>query len=187
LQDHGAAVFGGVNKWIWHYSKKEKPFFRDSILDNDGQRELSKRILVAYTGSTHVSWKINRMWIEQFLTGKTRPEWLEVNEVVKRLSAHIKNRKWHDASKELNNEVNIRKKITPEAFTPEITRLITESERIGCGARFTGAGGGGVVWALGEINDIEKLKVKWATILQESKDGRILECEIDPEGVREEV
>ena len=98
-----------------------------------------------------------------------------------------KNRKWQDASNELINEVNVRKKITPEAFTPEITRLINESERIGCGARFTGAGGGGVVWARGEIDAIEKLKDTWVTILRESKDGRMLECEIDPEGVREEV
>lgn len=187
LQDHGAAVFGGVNKWIWRYSRKERPFLRESILDDNGQMELSKRILLAYTGSTHISRKINRMWVENFLTGKTRSEWIEVNDIVKRLSGYIKRKKWLEASKELTNEVTLRKKITPEAFTPEIKRLINDSERTGCGARFAGAGGGGVVWAIGEIDNIEKLKDKWADILQEIKDGKVLECMIDSEGVRQEV
>jgi len=184
LQDQGAAVFGGVNKWSWNYSKRERLFTRESILDENGQREISKRILVAYSGRRHLSARINRLWIEKFLQGETRSGWIEVNKIVNRIALHIKERRWNKAAQELIEEVAIRKKLTPEAFTPIITRLIQESEKAGCGARFTGAGGGGTVWALGEIDTIQRLREMWAHILKGTKKGGILECNVDPIGVR---
>jgi len=186
LQDQGAAVFGGVNKWVWNYSREGRPFERESILDENGQREISKRILVAYSGRRHLSARINRLWIEQFLGGNTRSGWIEVNGIVNRFALHIKNGKWKEGAEELRNEVAIRKEITPEAFTPIITRLIQESEGIGCGARFAGAVGGGTGRGLGEIDGIQHLREIWAHILKGTKKGRILECTVDPAGVREE-
>jgi len=186
LQDQGAAVFGGVNKWIWKYSREGRPFERESILDENGQKEISKRILVAYSGRRHLSARINRLWIEGFLGGKTRSGWIELNGIVSRFASNIKEGKWKEGAEELRNEVAIRKEITPEAFTPIITRLIQESERVGCGARFTGAGGGGTVWAIGEIDDIQELRDIWAHILKGTKRGGILECAVDAIGVREE-
>ena len=38
MQDHGAAVFGGVNKWTWNFSRPGKSFERESILDKSGQK-----------------------------------------------------------------------------------------------------------------------------------------------------
>ncbi len=187
LQDQGAAVFGGVNKWVWNYSREGRPFERKSILDEKGQKEISKRILVAYSGKRHLSAKINRLWIEKFLRGDTRSGWIEVNRIVNRFALNIGKGKWKEGAKELRNEVAIRKEITHEAFTPIISRLIQESEGAGCGARFAGAGGGGTVWALGEIDDIQRLREIWANILKGTKKGRILECAIDPIGVREEA
>ncbi len=186
LQDQGAAVFGGVNKWVWNYSREGRPFERESILDENGQKEISKRILVAYSGKRHLSAKINRLWIEKFLAGDTRSGWIEVNSIVNRFALNIEKGKWKEGAKELRNEVAIRKEITPEAFTPIISRLIQESEGAGCSARFAGAGGGGTVWALGEIDDIQRLREIWARILKRTKEGRILECAIDPIGVRQE-
>jgi D-glycero-alpha-D-manno-heptose-7-phosphate kinase len=186
LQDQGAAVFGGVNKWVWNYSRERRVFERKSILDKNGQNEISKRILVAYSGRRHLSARINRLWIEKFLAGETRSGWIEANRIVNQFALHIKEKRWKQGAQELINEIAIRKKITPEAFTPIITRLIQESERIGCGARFAGAGGGGTVWALGEIDDIQRLREVWVDILKGTKKGRILECAVDPMGVREE-
>jgi len=186
LQDQGAAVYGGVNKWVWNYSREGKPFERESILDENGQGELSKRLLVAYSGRRHLSARINRLWIEQFLGGKTRSDWIELNGIVNRFASHIREGKWKEGAEELRNEVAIRKEITPEAFTPLIARLIEESERVGCGARFAGAGGGGTVWALGEIDAIGELREIWTQILKGTKKGGILKCSVDPTGVREE-
>jgi D-glycero-alpha-D-manno-heptose-7-phosphate kinase len=186
LQDQGAAVYGGVNKWVWSYSREGRPFDRESILDENGQREISKRLLVAYSGRRHLSARINRLWVEQFLGGKTRSAWIELNRIVDRFALRIRERKWKEGAEELRNEVAIRKEMTPEAFTPIITRLIQESERVGCGARFAGAGGGGTVWALGEIDDIQELRGIWAQILKGTRKGGILKCAVDPRGVREE-
>jgi D-glycero-alpha-D-manno-heptose-7-phosphate kinase len=186
LQDQGAAVFGGVNKWLWNYSREGRPFEREAILDENGHREISKRILVVYSGRRHLSARINRLWIEQFLEGKTRSSWIEVNGIVNRFASYIKNGKWKQGAEELRNEVAIRKQITPEAFTPVTTRLIQESETVGCGARFAGAGGGGTVWALGEIDNIRELREIWTHILKGTSKGRILECAVDPAGVRQE-
>jgi len=184
LQDQGAAVFGGVNKWSWNYSQRERAFKRESILDENGQKEISKRILVAYSGRKHLSARINRLWIEKFLRGETRSGWIEVNTIVNRFAMHMKERRWNEAAQDLVEEVAIRKKLTPEAFTPIITRLIEESKKSGCGARFTGAGGGGSVWAFGEIDAIQRLKEIWAHILKGTKKGGILKCNVDPTGVR---
>lgn len=186
LQDQGAAVFGGVNRWAWNYSRKGEPFEREPLLDVKGQGELSRRILVAYSGITHVSARINRLWIEQFLRGETRPQWVELNSIVSRFAQHIRQQEWSKGARELRNEVAMRREITPQAFTPTTSRLIQESERLGCGARFAGAGGGGTVWALGEIDDIQSLRERWARILRQTKKGRILECAVDPVGVSEE-
>ncbi len=186
LQDQGAAVYGGVNKWVWNYSREGRPFEREPVLDEEGRREISKRLLVAYTGRRHVSAKINRLWIAQFLRGKTRSDWIEVNRIVSRFASHIREGKWREGAEELRNEVAIRKLITPEAFTPTITGLIRESERVGCGARFAGAGGGGAVWALGEIDDIQELGAIWGDMLKGTKKGAILDCAVDPLGVKEE-
>ena len=94
--------------------------------------------------------------------------------------------RWKEAARALRDEVAIRREITPEAFTPVISRLIMESEEMGCGARFAGAGGGGSVWALGETDAIERLRGVWEDSLKPTRNGRILDCAIDPDGVRAE-
>lgn len=183
LQDQGAAVFGGANKWYWNYSDREQLFTRESILNENEQREISKMILVAYSGKRHLSARINRLWVEKFLQGETRLGWIEVNKIVNRFAMHLKERRWNEAAQDLIEEVTIRKMLTPEAFTPIIMRLIEESEKAGCGARFTGAGGGGTVWALGETNAIAKLREIWTHTLKRTKKGEILTCNVDPIGV----
>jgi len=186
LQDQGASVYGGVNKWGWGYSRKGRPYEREPLLNAEGQRELSERMLVAHSGGTHVSARINRSWIQEFLEGKTRSGWIAVNGIVNRFAGHLKEREWNGGAKALRDEVAIRREITPQAFTPMISRLIQESEQMGCGARFAGAGGGGAVWALGEIDAIQRLRQGWAHILRGTREGRIMECAIDSAGVREE-
>jgi D-glycero-alpha-D-manno-heptose-7-phosphate kinase len=122
--------------------------------------------------------------VEDFLGGRTRSGWIEANRAAHRLASHIREGRWEKAASSLRDEVAIRRDITPEAFTSIISRLIKESEALGCGARFAGAGGGGSVWALGETNEIEKLRGIWEGILRSTRHGRVLECAIDPDGVR---
>jgi D-glycero-alpha-D-manno-heptose-7-phosphate kinase len=184
IQDQAAAVYGGVNRWTWLYGKRGSPFKRERLLDMNGQRELSKRLLVAFSGKGHASLRINRTWINDFLSGVTRPGWVKVNEVVNALARAIKAKEWDKAARLLKKEMTIRRDITPDALIPITEELVDRAENVGCGARFAGAGGGGTVWALGEMDRIRDLRKIWEGILAPIRGGRILECEIDPMGMR---
>jgi galactokinase/mevalonate kinase-like predicted kinase len=184
IQDQAAAVYGGVNLWTWHFGDRFSIYQREPLLDRKAQREMSEHIVLAYSGKSHVSTRINRSWINDFLSSKTRAGWIEANEVVKRLGRAIGGRNWGRAAGLLREEMKIRKGITPDALTPLTEDLIHQAEDGGCGARFTGAGGGGCVWAVGEKGPISELKQAWKAALSSVKGGSILDCSIDPEGVQ---
>ena len=184
IQDQAAAVYGGVNRWTWRYGERASPFKREPLLDTNGKRELSKRILVAFSGKSHASIRINRAWINDFLSGVTRSGWVKVNEVVNSLARTIQSKEWDKAARLLKTEMAIRRDITPDALIPITEELVDRAENAGCGARFAGAGGGGTVWALGEMDRIRDLRKIWEGMLAPIKGGRILECEIDPMGMR---
>ncbi len=184
IQDQAAAVYGGVNQWEWRYANRTTPFQKTSLLDRNGRNELSKRLLVAYSGKSHTSSLTNHLWIKDFLSGKTRPGWIKANEIVRQLGEAIKTWDWNRAASLLREEMSIRREITPEALTPFTKKLIEEAEDAGCGARFAGAGAGGSLWAVGKIERIGQLKGRWGATLAQVKGAKILDCKIDPAGVR---
>lgn len=187
MQDQGSAVYGGVHKWSWRYSRQGRVFQRERLVERKRYKHMARRMLVAYSGRSHSSTRINRRWLQDFLQGTTRAGWVEANRIVDRVASHIQEGRWEEAAGSIREEAAIRSQITPEAFTPIISRLIKESEAVGCGARFSGAGGGGSVWAIGEIDAIHRLRSIWEDVLKSTKHGRILDCAIDPHGVREEA
>lgn len=186
MQDQGCAVFGGINKWSWRYSQEGRAFHRETLVDRKHYRALSRRMLVAFSGKSHSSTRINKRWLQDFLHGTTRAGWIEANQIVGLIASHLREGRWEEAARSMHREAAVRRKITPEALTPITSRLIEESEQLGCGARFAGAGGGGSVWALGEIDAVERLRGAWEAILKSTNQGRILDCSIDPHGVRRE-
>jgi D-glycero-alpha-D-manno-heptose-7-phosphate kinase len=183
MQDQAAAVYGGVNGWYWNYSNSKSPVIREGLLNREGIRMLSGRILVAYSGIWHVSLTTNRAWLDNFLKGKTRDGWINANDIVKELISAVKAMKWHETVRCIREEMRIRRKITPDALIPETYNLIKDAERLGCGARFAGAGAGGSVWAIGAPDDIIKLKKRWEKGLAKIKGACILPCAVDPNGV----
>lgn len=184
LQDQAAAVYGGVHQWTWQFGNKVAPFIRSKLLDRDGQKDLSERLIVAFSGKSHISSLTNRKWIEDFLSGRTRKGWIRTNAVVDSFAQAIKEKDWHKAARHLREEMAIRKKITPEALIPETEELIYQAEQSGCGARFAGAGAGGSLWAIGEKKNISGLRHTWGKTLASIKDGRIIDCQVDSEGLR---
>jgi D-glycero-alpha-D-manno-heptose-7-phosphate kinase len=54
---------------------------------------------------------------------------------------------------------------------------------LNCGARFTGAGGGGCIWALGDVKHIDSLRPIWEEILSSEKEGSLLDLKIDSQGL----
>ena len=184
LQDQGAAVYGGVHQWKWRYGTGTTPFKREPLLDPKGQRELSRRLLVAYSGKSHISSRTNRTWVKDFLSGRTRAGWLEVNEIVHHLAQAIRGQNWKEGAHLIRQEMSLRRKITPEALIPITEKMVAQAERTGCGARFSGAGAGGSLWALGETEDIRKLREKWEDTLAPIRGARTLDCMVDPAGVK---
>ncbi len=184
LQDQAAAVYGGAHQWKWRYGHPSAPMERLVLLDRKGQNELSKRLLVAYSGKSHISAHTNRKWIKDFLSARTRAEWIRVNEIVGNLAQAIRDQNWVQAAKFLREEMAVRKKITPEALIPITSELVDQAEHAGCGARFAGAGAGGSLWALGDTKDIQQLKQIWEHTLAPIKGAKILDCKVDPVGVR---
>ncbi len=184
LQDQAAAVYGGVNQWKWHYGNRSTPFERVPLLDRTGREELSRHLLVAFSGKSHVSSRTNHNWIKDFLSGRTRAGWQKANEIVQHLALAIKEQKWDQAAGLLREEMALRKRITPEALIAVTEKLVKQAERAGCGARFAGAGAGGSLWALGERQDIVRLRKRWENTLVRIRGARILDCEVDSAGAR---
>jgi len=182
-QDHAAAVYGGVNQWIWRFGEPGGLAERRTLLDRSGQRELGRHILTAYSGIKHVSGSINRGWVTDFLKGKKRESWMEINAVVHELARALREGLWHEAGAALAKEMLLRRRVTPGALIPFTERLIDEAAAAGCGARFAGAGAGGCVWALGDTRSIESLRPVWETSLKTQKGAMILDCSVDPSGV----
>jgi len=58
------------------------------------------------------------------------------------------------------------------------------AEETGCGARFAGAGACGSVWALGEKKRIKELKGICGSTPAPIRGAGILDCAVDPRGVR---
>jgi D-glycero-alpha-D-manno-heptose-7-phosphate kinase len=183
IQDQGAATYGGVNLWTWHFGNPVSPFDRTVLLENRELDTLSKHVIVAYSGESHVSSTTNRKWLKEFLSGETREGWLRVNEMVRDFSRKIQNREWSEAAHILQQEMALRKEITPEALIPITQTLIQQAERAGCGARFAGAGAGGTVWTIGKLEDIGSVRKAWENTLAPIKGAGVLRCRIDQTGV----
>ncbi|MDZ7698032.1 MAG: hypothetical protein U5R49_14315 [Deltaproteobacteria bacterium] len=183
MQDQAAAVYGGVNQWVWQYSHPTTPFKRITLLNRDGRKALSQRILVAYSGKTHTSATTNLSWIDGFLSGRTRAGWIEANRIVHLLKSAIALQDWEGAACLLREEMAVRCRITPEALDENTQNLVRAAESAGCGARFSGAGAGGSLWALGKRDTIHHLRGIWEKMLAEMKGGKLLDCRVDPDGI----
>ena len=83
----------------------------------------------------------------------------------------------------MNRELSIRRELTPGVLDAMGEKLADTALENNGGARFTGAGGGGCIWAIGEVEDIDKLKGIWEKVLSGRKDARLLDVNIDPDGL----
>ena len=123
------------------------------------------------------------MWISQFLSGKYRRFWVEIITNTKKFIDALGGKNYKKAAAAMNKEMVIRKKMTPDVLDDMGEKLTASAVKNNCGARFTGAGGGGCIWALGEINDIDRLKVIWKELVATKKGACLLDVKIDSKGL----
>ena len=183
FQDQLAAVYGGVNAWYWP-GRITDPLFRQvPVMTIEEHPDLENHMLVAYCGIQHVSADINGRWVRQFLEGGFRTEWGEIIACTKNFIDSLGEHNYKGASEFMNRETMIRMEMTPDVLEDIGKSLAAAADRNRCGARFTGAGGGGCIWALGEQGDIEMLKPVWQEIVSERADACLLEPRINSTGL----
>ncbi|MEW5734382.1 MAG: galactokinase [Thermodesulfobacteriota bacterium] len=183
LQDQLAAAYGGVNAWFWPAPPDAISYDKREILPEKDQPEFSQSMLVAYCGVPHDSLDINGQWVDGFLAGRTRALWRAICalslDFVEAVAAHD----MAQAADIMNRECAIRQELTPGVLTTPMRKCKDAAKAAGWGARFTGAGGGGCVWALGPKEGQAEVAAQWAKIMRETENGRMLSCAVDPVGV----
>ena len=183
LQDQLAAAYGGVNAWYWKSDIKGPYFKKKTIIKKRYFKNFEKHLLLAYCGVPHESKNINKKWVKQFLSGKYRKLWIEIVECTQKFVDALTAGNFKDASASMNREMIIRREMTPDVLDSTGEKLVDFAIKNNCGARFTGAGGGGCIWAIGEVEDICKLRDIWEEMLSRRKDACMLDVNIDSRGL----
>jgi D-glycero-alpha-D-manno-heptose-7-phosphate kinase len=184
LQDHLAAVYGGVHAWHWPREPEEPRFQGRELLKQEDYPELEAALLVAYCGVPHVSHDINKRWIDQFLRGETRALWPRIVSSTAAFVDAMKKKDWRGAAAAMNQEVDIRIQMTPDVFDDVGIALVEAARALGCGARFTGAGGGGCIWALGEERQVRALQPAWRDVVSVRQGAKLLDARVSPKGLQ---
>lgn len=183
LQDHLAAVYGGINGWFWESGDKGGSYERRELIAADAYPMFNKHILVAYCGVPHVSKDINGTWVRDFLAGRQRDTWRRIIVHSRQFIESISDGDYRLAVDAMNAETNLRVGMTPGVLEPMGRTLVAAARDLDCGARFTGAGGGGCIWALGMPAQIERLRSDWQAILDERPEAALLDVRIDANGI----
>jgi D-glycero-alpha-D-manno-heptose-7-phosphate kinase len=186
FQDQLAAVFGGVNAWHWLAPPEAAVFRRETLIARRGLRGLERHLLAAYVGVPHASVDINGRWVRQFVSGRLRQEWSDVVACTRSFAEALRRRDYAAAGAAMNREMDLRRRMTPAVLDGIGRRLVAAARRCGCGARITGAGGGGCLWAIGPVDAIERLKPVWQDILSARRQAHLLEARVAAEGFRVE-
>ena len=183
MQDQLAAIHGGVNAWHWK-ADAGRPGYRKQHLISAGQTAgIEKHILVAYCGVPHESKDINGTWIRRFLAGRDRRKWIKIVELAQQFVRAFVKGDFIEAARCMNHETRIRRELTPEVVDEIGAELVAAAAAKNCGARFTGAGGGGCLWAIGPAGAIADLRPLWADIVSRRPDGKMLDVGVDTVGV----
>jgi D-glycero-alpha-D-manno-heptose-7-phosphate kinase len=183
IQDHLAAAFGGVNAWIWPADPTGAGYSQQVLVAPEAVGEFSKHLLIAYCGDPHESLNINRTWVRDFLAGRHRSTWRKIAVLSRSFSHAISKGDYERAKQIMTEETDLRSAMTPDVLDPIGRSLITRARDHGCGARFTGAGGGGCIWALGLPERLRSLKKDWQDILTQHEHAYLLDTAVDSRGI----
>jgi D-glycero-alpha-D-manno-heptose-7-phosphate kinase len=183
FQDQLAAVFGGVNAWNWQALPQAAVYRREVVIPSRQLQHFEQHLLAAYVGVPHVSSDVNGRWIHQFVSGRRRREWVEIVSSARLFAQALRRQRYGEASAAMTRETDLRRRMTPDVLDSFGRRLAAEARRCGCGARFAGAGGGGCIWAIGEIDAINHLRPLWKEILAKRPGAHLLKARVAREGL----
>ncbi len=184
MQDQLAAAFGGVNQWTWVMGDNAPQFRQTPLLTSDADIEqMNDCMLVAYCGNPHESKNINGQWVQQFVSGQRRESFFQIAGITRLFSRAVCDKDWKRAAVLMNQETELRLDMTPDVLDNMGQKLFSAAKSFNCGARFTGAGGGGCVWAVGLPEHILDMKKKWINLTRTHESAGLLDTRIDCEGI----
>ena len=175
-QDYYPAMYGGVNA---------------IHLDPDGihrepiaiaPEEVNKRFVLLYTGAPRQSGINNWEVFKQHINGDKRVirNFAEISRIAREMHVALKNAKWADVERLLNEEWKLRRTNAPGITTPLIDKLIAAAKKQGArAAKVCGAGGGGCVIVL--IEEGSRNRVQEAI---RKNGGQVLDFHIARSGLR---
>lgn len=184
VQDQAAAAFGGVNLWEWTMGETGPKFNQMPVFENTADlAAFNDHLLVAYCGIPHVSKDINKQWVKGFIQGDNRETFKKIVEITKDFYQAVKRKNFGLAGQLMVQETRLRLEMTPEVLDNTGKKLFERAVASNCGARFTGAGGGGCLWAIGEKDNILDLATAWQQILEPVEGATLLDTSIDKNGI----
>ncbi len=186
MQDQLAAAYGGVNAWCFTGDMAAVPYKRRILVPPSDYGKLENRIMAAYCGEPHESVNINGKWVDHFMRGVDRTVWHDIMDCSAGFAEALYSGNYGEAARWMNRETDLRTGMTPDVLDDTGKKLAEAARMRDCGVRFTGAGGGGCVWALGDADNLSRLRADWDGILAESPNAGYLDTVIDGEGLREE-
>ncbi len=183
LQDHLAAVCGGVNAWYWKGRADPDLYVRQALIESRDADFFNERMVVAYCGVPHESKDVNGIWIRRFIDGTHRRPWIDIANATRAFIAALSDGDLPSAVSAMNRETDIRRKLTPQVLDEIGEQFVAAARRQNCGARFTGAGGGGCVWAFGDVDAIPAVKTAWQKIADAHDQAAVLDVGVDMKGL----
>lgn len=184
VQDQTAAAFGGANLWEWRFEKNGPVFDRRALYRSAQEiQTLQRHMLVAYCGIPHESKDVNSKWVRAFKSGAAVDTFSEIISMTRAFSTAMAQKDFRQAGALMNQETRMRCRLTPEVLDNTGKKLFEKAVELKCGARFTGAGGGGCLWAVGDPGSIVELRGAWQQILDLSPGGCILDTAPDFRGI----
>ncbi|MFO7963485.1 MAG: galactokinase [Desulfobacterales bacterium] len=183
IQDHLAAAYGGVNAWYWRPGFDGAAFRKKTVIRKNRFSELERSILLAYCGEPHESLDVNGRWAKQFISGEYRDVWKEIIGCTHAFIDALAEKDVNTACRWMNRETDMRRRLTADVLNDTGEMLVETAKHHHCGARFTGAGGGGCVWALGEKTNIRRLRGHWEETLSGIEGACLLDTRIDSKGL----
>ena len=183
FQDQLAAVYGGANAWYWQAPAGCSDFKRAVVFDKTQCQQFNERFIVAYCGIPHESKDINGRWMNHFIRAENRALWREIVDCSRSFINDLASGGINNAIAAMNRDSALRKQMTPDVFDDMGESLAAAAGEMECGARFTGAGGGGCIWAIGQPENIGPLRKRWQTIVNGREDACLLKAGIDTRGL----
>ena len=144
-------------------------------------KELSSRLIVAYTGQSRNSGVNNWEITKRHINGDTKIRGLldEISQVAVAMRSALEAADWPQVS-QLAHEWSLRKRLAPTVTTPSIEKLIQHGQAAGAqAAKICGAGGGGCILFMADPSAIPSIRKPLV-----EKGASVLDAAVNTDGLQ---